>query len=133
MRAARLQRAAQLEKIFDNAVVHKHYALARAKVRVGVALRGFAVRGPARMPNAGAALQRLGAHKRLQPFQFARFTPHRDGAVFQHGQAGGVVAAVLQPAQPVQNDGGGGLAANVSDDSTHVSSLRAALARIACR
>ena len=43
-----------------------------------------------------------------------------DAAAAEHGDAGRVVAAVLQPGQSLEQDGRGLLAADVPDDSAHV-------------
>jgi hypothetical protein len=41
------------------------------------------------------------------------------------GDAGGVIAAVFETAQAFDDDGDGGIGANVSDDSTHGTSVDA--------
>src|SRR5262249_43872096 len=45
--------------------------------------------------------------------------PDLEDALRQHGDARGVVAAVLEPLEPLQDEGGRPLAADVAHDSTH--------------
>ena len=49
---------------------------------------------------------------------------HPDPAAAQHGDAGRVVAAVLEAGQSLEDDGGRVLAADVADDSAHGGLLR---------
>ena len=46
----------EFEEIFDDAVLHHDHALGLAEMRMGVARLGRAVRGPARLADAGRAV-----------------------------------------------------------------------------
>ena len=59
--AVLLQLLAQLLMVLDDAVVHRDNRHVVAAVRVRVALRGLAVRGPARVADAAGALERAAA------------------------------------------------------------------------
>jgi hypothetical protein len=54
-----------------------------------------------------------------QARQLAGVAAHFDMAVFQHRQAGRIIAAVFQPLQPVQDNRRRVCAANITNDSTH--------------
>ena len=77
-----------------------------SSVRVGVAVGRRAVGGPAGVPDAGGAGDPAGwsAASALSRFSIrpARFSTHQPAV--EHGDAGGVVAAVLQPAQALEHD-----------------------------
>ena len=107
--------------VLDDAVVDNGEQAALADLGMGVDVVGLAMGGPAGMAHAqrtgeGAALlrqigQRLQAASGLADLQAL-------GAADSHARR--VVAAVLQTAQAVQQDGGGFLHAHVSHDSTHI-------------
>ena len=111
------------EVVLDNAVVHHHDLAGAIAVRVGVFLGGTPVRGPAGVADAVGAVQRLEADGLLQVAQLAFGAADlQPVAIARHGDAGGVIAAVFQPLQPVQDDGHNPLLTNVSDNATHVRS-----------
>ena len=70
---------------------------------------------PAAMPSAGALGQRL-----LQVGELAGLLLGQDDAVVDDRDAGGVISAVLQPAQPVEDDTERRTTADVTHDPTHV-------------
>ena len=96
--AGLLELVAQLFVILDDAVVDDGQATQR-DVRVRVAFRRHAVRGPARVRDADLAVRGV---------RFDRFLEHLDladraqslelGGAVEYGDAGGVVAAVFEPA-----------------------------------
>jgi hypothetical protein len=58
------------------------------------------------MPDADAAGERRTGDGLLQVGQFARLTPHLDGAVgVDHRQPSRIIAAIFQLAQPMQTMG----------------------------
>ena len=77
---------------------------AAGPVRMGVALRGLAVRGPARVADADLPAHRLVAQHALQVRELAERAPHLDLALVEDRDARRVVAAVLEAAQPVDQD-----------------------------
>src|SRR5262245_39255695 len=112
------QPGAHLLVVLDDAVVH-HRDPAR-DVRVGVPFRGHAVRRPAGVADADRAVQAPGELFQLGNPAAGANTLH--GAV-DDGDAGRVVAAILEAAQALDQDrhdvsGGYG-----SDDSAHTGSF----------
>ena len=115
--AACLQLGAQVDVILDDAVVHDRDAA--GDVRVRVRFIRHAVRGPARMGDAGAAGERRG---QVQPLHLAHLAlgPHAlDRAVIEHGHAGGVIAAVFQRLEADNQQRRDVPLGNGSNDSTH--------------
>src|SRR5699024_9758589 len=117
--AGRFQLRAQGLVVFDDAVVH--HGDPAGHVRVRVVLAGRAMRGPARVRDAGAARERP---CQVTLFHLAHFAPGAhalDAAFVEPGQAGGVVAALFQGLQAGDEDGGYVTLGDGGDDSTHVS------------
>ena len=115
-----LQARAQLGEVLDDAVVH--HGEAAGDVRVGVALGGHAVGGPAGVGDADAGLEAGGVGLG------GEFGHAADGAQagelglafgLQDGQAGGVIAAVFQLAQTFEQHGDDVATGNGGDDATH--------------
>ena len=124
--AGLLQLLAQLFVIFDDAVVDDGQAIVR-DVRVCVALGRHAVRGPARVRDADLAVRGIRLDGFLEHLDLA------DGAqplelrgAIQHGDAGGVVATVFEPAQSLHEDGDDVALSDGSDDSAHLDSAHEA-------
>ena len=88
-------------------------------MRMGVGLGRCAVRRPAGVADADRALQRLGLQSVEEIDQLALGAPAGQPAVLQRRDAGGIVAAVLQPFQRVDEAIRHRLAADDPDDSTH--------------
>src|SRR5258707_13397796 len=112
--------------VLDNAIVDHHDLSRAVAMRVGVFFGGAPVGGPAGVTDAVSAVQRLQADDFFQVAQLA-LSPAQlqlTGAVAGHGDAGGVVPAVLQLLEPVNNDGHHALFANIAYDSTHKNSCR---------
>ena len=117
--AQRLQARALLLVVLDDAVVH-HRDLVRRDVRVRVRLRSRR-RGSAQrvcamptMPLRPSALPRRSPSRRRGP------RGARGGCLpFEHRDAGRVVAAVLEPLQPLGEDGNDVTAGDGTDDSAH--------------
>ena len=96
----------------------------RRDVRVGVALARHAVRRPARVRDAEVAVRRVGVERVLQLPHLADGAQPLDvaGAV-QHGDAGGVVAAVFEPPQALDEDRNDVALGDGTNDSAHGRSL----------
>ena len=109
----------QIEVVLDDAVVHDDDLPGAVAVRVGVLLGRPAVRRPARVADAVVAVERVRGQHFLEPRELPRAAPQLDRAVADDGHARRVVAAILEPPQPVDEDGDDLLAADVSDDSAH--------------
>ncbi len=91
------QLGAQVAEILDDAVMDDGDA--GIGVRMGVDHRRRAMRRPARVADAGAARERLGAQHGVELGELAGRTPALDRAVHQRGDAGGIVAAIFEPLQ----------------------------------
>ena len=105
--------------VFDDAVVHDRNSIER-DVRMGISRRRHAVCGPARMRDShmtrnGCRLQRI-----LEDFHLANGAQTLELVVGgQNREARGIVAAVLETAQPFHEDGHCIALRNYSDDSAH--------------
>ncbi len=98
-RALFLKRFAQLAEILDDAVVNDGNTLGR--VRMGVVFGRLAMGGPAGVADAGMARQRLGPEPRFEIFQFALGAPPRQVVAFERCDARGIVAAIFQPLERI--------------------------------
>ncbi len=111
------QLLSELTVVLDNAVVHDRDL--GVHVRVGVALRRATVGGPARMSDAGVAVERLLQEPAFQVAQLAFGTAPLQVAVLDRGDAGGIVAAVFQPPQRIHEVRCNRLLPDDSDDAAH--------------
>ena len=104
-------------EVFDDAVVdHRHVARA---VGVGVGDGGGAVGGPARVSDPLIPLDGLGGDSLDQVAQLALGPPGDQALSGGDGDAGGVVAAILQLPQPVDHQGHDLPMSYVTDDPAH--------------
>ncbi len=121
--AVGFQLLAQHGEVLDDPVVDDRDLARGVAVRVGVAVGRPAVGGPAGVAEAGAAREAGGVgfgQRRLQVGQPAGAAAHGQAAVtVEQRDARGVVAAVLHPAQRVDDDAAGVPRSDVADDSTH--------------
>ena len=108
----------QLTIVFDDAVVHDHDR-ARA-LGMCVALGRLAMRGPTGVTNANAAFDRCGADFAFEVVELAFGTADIDHVAVKDRDACRVVAAVLEPTQPVDQDVRCiSFAPDIANDSTH--------------
>ena len=115
---------AQLREVFDDAVVHHGEAPVVRQMRVGVQVRGRAVRRPAGVPDAGAAGHGRAAGGLVRELlHLAADLLHLNDLIAHDGDARGVIAAVLQPPESLQQQGRGLPRAGKSNDSTHDGTL----------
>src|SRR6478672_1679591 len=114
-----LQLFAQRRIIFDHAVVHKRDFSALVKMRMRIFVGHFPMGSPARVADAVLPRGRFLGHQfgkvRDPSGAFARLhlLPVYDG------HAGGVVTAIFEPPQAVQEYGRRFRATDISDNSTH--------------
>ncbi len=109
---------AQVGVVLDDAVMdHRHPC---RPVRVRVAERGGTVRRPARVADAGVAIQRLRARTsaRFTSLPGARRRSIRSPSSV--AMPGAVVAAIFEPPQRVQNDASRRPVPDHADDAAHV-------------
>ena len=90
-------------------------------MRMGIPLHGQAVRGPARVTDAGGG-QKIGVvfQLGLQCRQLARRLHHLEAARLLEGHAGRIVAPVFQTMQPLHQKGNGRTMPAVANDSAHM-------------
>ncbi len=118
-----LQLFTQLRKILNNAIVHhRNRAIARG-MRMRIHLAGFAVRCPARMPNAARATQLHALHRLLKRRNFALAPHHVQAVGLINSHARRVVPAILQLLQALNQKRRRRLAAGISHNSAHKNSL----------
>ena len=113
------ERRAEHLVVFDDAVVHERQPAGLVEVRVRVGIVGLAVGGPARVGDADLAGRFVLLQQIRERLDAALALAGLDQAAVDGGQPGGVVAAVFEPPQAVEEDGGRGGLADVADDSAH--------------
>ena len=74
---------------------------------------------PARVADAGAAVEGFAGDERFEVFELALAAQHVEGAVFEHRHAGRVVAAIFEALETADEHRDGVLRADVTDDSAH--------------
>jgi hypothetical protein len=72
-------------------------------MRMGVGLRGLAVRRPARVADADGPAKRRRGKFRLQVLELALGAPPLQAAILQRRDARGIVAAIFKPLQRIDN------------------------------
>jgi len=119
--AGRDQLVAQLAEVLDDAVVDDGDPAGAVAVGMGVEVARSTVRGPAGVAEPDSRAGRAAGEGVRQNGDLAGPLLHEQVAVLGHeGDAGGVVAAILQTAETVQQDGSGIARPGVSDNSAHV-------------
>ncbi len=116
-----LELALQIEIVLDDAVVDDDDLAGAVAVWMCVFFRRASVRRPACVPDAVIAVERVDRERIFEARKLAGATPQLDRAVANHGDAGRVVAAVLEAPQAVDEDRENLLAADIADDSAHTS------------
>ena len=122
--AAALQLLLQLEVVLDDAVVNDDDLVGAVAMRVGVLLGGAAVRRPARVARdrRGREIGVVGDH-RFEIRQLPGAAANVEAVAVDDGDASRVVAAILEPAQALDEDRDDGFVADVSDDAAHIVSI----------
>ncbi len=110
--------------VFDDPIVHDGATLAR-NMRVGILGGRLTMGGPAGVGDADAAFERFRGDGVYQLGHLAERAqaPHA-AAGAQHGETRGVITAILQPLQPLQQDGRHGPLSDGADDAAHNIELR---------
>ncbi len=122
--ALRGQLGAQLEEVLEDPVVHDDYLPVGAAVRMRVLLGGRAVSRPARMTDAHVRAESVPIQPvelGLEPYQPIGAACDLDRSRrMEQRHAGAVVAAVLEPPEPIEQDGDCLPYSQIADDSAHV-------------
>ena len=116
-RAAPGKLGAQLVEVLDDAVVHDGDAIGRVRMRIG--LVRSAVGRPAGMADADRAEQRLALEPLLEIPELALGTPSGQMAVLERGDARGIIAAIFEPPQRIDQPRRDRLQSQDSDNSAH--------------
>jgi hypothetical protein len=81
------------------------------------------------MAHANLPGERAGVEQTTQPFvDLSLLLANVKSSVMKHGDAGAVITAILEAAQPFEDDGGRFFSANISNDATHDGNISAVLA-----
>ena len=103
------------QKIFDDAVVDDDDIAGTVAVRMGVFFGGAAVRGPAGMADAVIAIDGIEAQNVFKIAQFPRSAADPESLIVTvDGEPGGIVTAIFEAFEAVQDDGNGALRADVT-------------------
>src|SRR5882762_9768014 len=117
--ALALQLLFQLQVIFDDAVVDYHNLPGAVPMRMGVFFGGTAMSRPARVPDTVGAFNWRFLQRFLKVPQFPGRAANLQFAVVDHGDSGGVVAAIFQLAQALNYDRDDFFGTYVTDNSAH--------------
>ena len=117
--ARRLKRLLERQVVLEDPVVDDHDRAGAVGVRVGVLLGGPPVGGPARVTDPEGAVERALAEGRLEVAETPGTAPDLEHPVGDDGDARGVVPAVLEALQAVEDDAGCASRTDVPNDSTH--------------
>ena len=116
-RALLLEHLAQLAEILDDAVMDHGDAFGR--VRMGVVLGRLAVGGPAGVADAGVTVERRIVQPLLEILQLALGAPPVELVAFQRRDACGIVAAIFQPLEGIDQLLRDGSAPQNADNAAH--------------
>src|SRR6185503_7132180 len=105
--------------VLDDPVVDDHQPPGAIGVRVRVSLGRPTVGRPARVAEPGRPRGGFSAETRLEMSDLAQAPPDREVGAVEDGEPGGVIPAVLEPLEPLQNDLGDIALSDVADDSAH--------------
>ena len=117
--AVALEQLPEVGVILDDAVVDDGDRARAVAMRMGVLVGGFAVGRPAGVGHTQLALRGLARQDALERGDLPDAPAHLETAIVDQRDTGGVVAAVLEPLEPVHQEWHGLLLADISDDSAH--------------
>ena len=109
----------EVQVVLDDAVVNNHDPAGAVTVRVGVFLGRTTVRGPPRVADAILAVDRLLEQDVFEFRQLPRTASNLHHAMTHDRHTGRVVAAILEAAQPFDQDRQERLLTDVADNPAH--------------
>ena len=112
----------QRPEILDDPVVDDRKP--RGSVRMGVGFGRLAMRRPAGVADADRPAERRCGELRLQVLELALGAPPLELAVLERRHAGGIIAAIFEPLQRIDNRAGDRSGPENPDNSTHKTALR---------
>ena len=86
---------------------------------MGIAFGGAAVGCPAGVADADVSRQRLARELGLEIAQLALGSPAAEPAAIQRGDAGGIIAPILEPLERIDQRGGDRVTAENAHNSAH--------------
>jgi hypothetical protein len=113
------QLLAERIRILDDAVVYDGDRPGAVGVGMGVARGGRAMGRPPRVGNAGRTMERRLLQQLIECGDPPRELPHFETNAVLHRNSGGVVAPILEAAEPFEQDGDGMSVPCVSNDAAH--------------
>ena len=109
----------EAEIVLHNPIVHDHNFPGAIAVRMRILFRGPPVRSPSCVADSGVPLRRVGRDDRGEVVELALRAHDLESAVLLHRDARRVVAAVLEPAQPIHQERERLPRTDVADDAAH--------------
>ena len=114
----------QRNVILDDPVMHDDDSPRAIAMRVSIFFSGTAVGGPAGMADSIGSIERLEADNFFEVAEFAFGAADLQAVtIAANRDTGGVITAIFEPPQTIQNDRYNPLLANISDNSAHDSLL----------
>ena len=115
--AVGLELGAQIAEILDDAVVDDRKL--RGRMRMGIGLVGLAMGRPAGVTDADQAFERFVRQADLEVLELALCTAAGELAGFQRRDAGGIIAAIFEPPQSLDDLHRDCFLAQNPDDAAH--------------
>ena len=110
---------AERQIIFDDAVVHKHQAPACVEMRMSVLVGHAAMSSPARMTDTEMAVRRICRDDLGQIGDASDGLSHFDASAVERGDACGIVAAIFETPQAIEQDRNCLCPADVTNNAAH--------------
>src|SRR4051794_15686785 len=121
VRSLRLEFVAELAKILDDSVVYDCQTIGR--MRMGILLAGFSMGGPARVANPNHTVKRIAPQSAFEVAKFALRTPPHQLPAFQGCNPGGIVSAIFEASERIDEMACDRFATEYADNPAHGGSL----------